>query len=233
MKPIKNIQAIARNNRYNLIFNECKKRAIKDILVGHHQDDVLENFMIRLLRGSGLRGLVSLDEINSNNQLNILRPLISLEKKDLIYISKKIFNEYIEDPSNKDENFKRIRVRNLLKSLEKEGLDKKKFLLTINNLKDSDKSIKFYVDKNIKENTSYLNKRSIILNQYFFSQSHEVIFRSLTKIIQTVGKKYYPVRGKNVDELIKKIRSNSLSKVTLGNCYVKILNQSVIISKET
>jgi tRNA(Ile)-lysidine synthase len=234
-KPFTNIQSKARIKRYSLLIRECKKNNIKHILLGHHLDDLFENFLIRILRGSGLNGLVSFDKETKykDNHTKILRPLLDLEKKDLIYLSDKVFGFFVQDPSNKDENFKRIRVRNLLKSLEKEGLDKKKFLLTINNLKDSDKSIKFYVDKNIKENTSYLNKRSIILNQYFFSQSHEVIFRSLTKIIQTVGKKYYPVRGKNVDELIKKIRSNSLSKVTLGNCYVKILNQSVIISKET
>ena len=198
-------------------------------------DDLFENFFIRILRGSGLNGLVSFDKETKykDNNTEILRPLLDIEKKELIYLSNKVFNFFVKDPSNKDKNFKRIRIRNLLRSLEKEGLDKKKFLLTINNLKDSDKSIKFYVDKNIKENTSILNKRYIILNQVFFNQSHEVIFRSLTKVIQTKGKKYYPVRGKSVNELIKKIKANSLSKVTLGNCFIEMINQSVIISKET
>ena len=87
---------------------------------------------------------------------------------------------------------------------EKEGLDKKKFILTINNLKDSDRSIKFYVDRNLKENAIFLKKKNTyILNQNFFDQSHEIIFRSLTKIIQKLGKKYYPVRGKSVNELMK------------------------------
>ena len=38
---------------------------INDILLGHHQDDLLENFFIRMLRGSGLKGLVSLDKKNT------------------------------------------------------------------------------------------------------------------------------------------------------------------------
>ena len=59
-----------------------------------------------------------------------------------------MFNFFVNDPFNKNQEFKRTRIRNLLQSLEKEGLDKKKLLLTINNLKDSDKSIKFYVDRN-------------------------------------------------------------------------------------
>ena len=72
-----------------------------------------------------------------------MRPLLDLEKKDLINLSKRIFNLFIKDPSNKDENFKRIRIRNLLSSLEKKVLIRKNYYLTINNLKDSDKSIKF------------------------------------------------------------------------------------------
>ena len=234
-KPIKNIQASARDKRYSLLTDECKKNKINKLLLGHHLDDLFENFLIRILRGSGLKGLVSLDKNTQykDNNLEILRPLINLEKKDLIHISKKVFNFYIEDPSNKSENFKRIRIRNLLSLLEKEGLDKKKLLLTINNLKDSDKSIQYYTKRNIEKNSIFFKKKNIlILNNDFFIQSHEVIFRSLTKVIQTIGQKYYPVRGKSISELIKKIESNSLTKVTLGSCFIEKINESILISKE-
>jgi len=234
-KPIANIQAMARNKRYSLLIQECKKNKIKYLLLGHHLDDLFENFLIRILRGSGLNGLISLNKNSKHkdNNTEILRPLLDFEKKDLTYLSKKIFNFFIEDPSNKNENFKRIRVRNLLNSLEKEGLDKKKFLLTINNLKDSDKSIKFYVEKNILKNSKFVKeKKNLILNKNFFNQSHEVIFRSLTQVIQIIGQKYYPVRGKSISRLIKKITSNSPTKVTLGSCLIEKINKSVLISKE-
>ena len=234
-KPSSNIQSVARDKRYSLLVKECKKNKIKYLLLGHHLDDLFENFLIRILRGSGLNGLISLNKHSNDkdNNTKILRPLLDLEKKDLTYLAKRIFNFFVEDPSNKNENFKRIRIRNLLSSLEKEGLDKKKFLLTINNLKDSDKSIKFYVDKNIKKNSTFFKEKKIlILNNFFFDQSHEVIFRSLTKVIQTIGQKYYPVRGKSIDELIKKIQSNSLTKVTLGSCFIEKINESVLISRE-
>ena len=234
-KPIANIQAMARNKRYSLLIQECKKNKIKYLLLGHHLDDLFENFLIRILRGSGLNGLISLNKNSKHkdNNTEILRPLLDFEKKDLTYLSKKIFNFFIQDPSNKNENFKRIRVRNLLNSLEKEGLDKKKFLLTINNLKDSDKSIKFYVEKNILKNSKFVKeKKNLILNKNFFNQSHEVIFRSLTQVIQIIGQKYYPVRGKSISRLIKKITSNSPTKVTLGSCLIEKINKSVLISKE-
>ena len=66
----------------------------------------------------------------------------------------------------------------------------------------------------------------------FFDQSHEIIFRSLTKLIQKIGKKYYPVRGKSINELIKKINKKSFTKVTLGGCFVERVNKTVLISQE-
>ena len=235
-KPTTNIQSKAREKRYSLLINECKKNKIKHILLGHHLDDLFENFFIRILRGSGLNGIVSLDKKTIYKDkvidIEILRPLLIFEKKDLIYLSREIFNFFVKDPSNKNENFKRIRIRNLLNSLKKEGLDKRKFLLTINNLKDSNKSIKFYVDKNIRKNSTFLKKNTIILNQKFFDQSHEVTFRSLTKIIQIIGKKYYPTRGKSINRLLKQIESNSFLKITLGGCFIEKINKSIVICKE-
>ena len=234
-KPSKNIQSEARIKRYSLLANECKKNNIKHLLLGHHIDDVFENFFIRLVRGSGLKGLISFSKNTKykNKNLNIVRPLLEVEKKDLLNISKKVFNFFVEDPSNINKDYKRTRIRNLLTSLAKEGLDKNKLKLTINNLKDSNESIKFYVNRNLENNTVFLKKNNIcILNDNFFNQSHEVIFRSLTTIIQKIGKNYYPVRGKSISKLIKGIKAKSFSKVTLGGCFIEKVNDTILISKE-
>ena len=74
-KPLKNIQSIARSKRYDLLVNKSKNFKIKNILLGHHLNDLLENFFIRILRGSGLNGLISLDNKTTSNQINFLRPL--------------------------------------------------------------------------------------------------------------------------------------------------------------
>ena len=234
-KPANNVQAVAREKRYQLLANECKRNKINNLLVGHHLDDVLENFIIRLTRGSGLKGLISFNKRTKykSENLKILRPLLDSNKEDLVFISKKVFKSYINDPSNRNEDFKRIRVRKLLQSLEKEGLDKNKLVLTINNLKDSDQSIKFYENKNMKENAIYLKeKKTCILKKEFFDQAHEVILRSLTTIIQTIGKKYYPTRGKSIDELINRINNKSFSKITLGGCFIERTNETILISEE-
>ncbi|WP_415290816.1 tRNA lysidine(34) synthetase TilS [Candidatus Pelagibacter sp. Uisw_136] len=234
-KPTRNIQSLAREVRYSLLAKECKKNNIKHLLLGHHSNDLFENFLIRVVRGSGLNGLVSFNKSvkYKNEELNILRPLLNLEKNDLIDISKIVFKFFIKDPSNINETYKRTRIRTLLESLEKEGLDLKKLKLTIDNLRDSDKSIKFYVKKNLKDNSvNFKKKDTCILNRNFFDQSHEVVFRSLTFIIQKIGKKYYPVRGKSINALINRITFKTFSKITLGGCFVESVNETILISRE-
>jgi len=232
-KPLKNIQSKARVKRYDLLTKNCEKFKITNILLGHHQDDLFENFFIRFSRGSGLKGLVSLDKKSKISNKNLIRPLINEKKEDLVHISKKVFNFYVQDPSNLDEKFQRIRIRKLINELQKDGLDKKKFLKTIKNLKHSNKVVDFYVQENLKKNTFFsVKKNNLILNKNFFEQPYEVIFRSFSDSLKIIGKKYNSVRGKKLDKIINQIEKNHLNKATLGGCIVEKVNQSVIISKE-
>jgi len=234
-KPKSNIQSIARNNRYHLLKKSCKKKLIRYLLVGHHIDDLYENFFIRLLRGSGLKGLSSFGEViqEKEDNLKILRPLIQFEKKELIYISKNVFNFFVQDPSNQNTFFQRIRVRKLISELSKEGFDKKKLNLTIKNLKSANYAINFYVEKNIQINAKFIKRKNIyILNKFFFHHPEEVIMRSISEILRHISKRYYSPRGKSILELISKIKSNKLKKTNIGNCYVQKTNETIIISEE-
>ncbi len=233
LKPKKNIQSVSRNKRYSLLIKNAKEQKIENILLGHHLDDLFENFFIRFLRGSGLNGLVSLDRKTQNDNINIIRPLLNISKKDLTFISSFIFGFYVEDPTNNDDKFKRIKIRNFLKQLENQGLDRDKFLLTIKNLKLANNTIGFYLKKNLKENVVFSQKeKTIILKKNFFNHSQEVIFRSFTEIVKLVGKKYYPTRGKKIENILKLIVAKTRFKVTLGGCIIKKVNETVIVSKE-
>jgi len=232
-KPKSNIQGIARNERYNLLKSACKRNSINILLIGHHIDDLYENFFIRLLRGSGLKGLSSFGEPIKEDNFFILRPLIKFYKDDLTYISKLVFNFYIQDPSNQDFFYQRSRIRKLIFDLSKEGFDKKKLDLTIKNLKIANDGIDFYVEKNVNENSKLIaDKKIYILNKHFFKQSEEVIFRSISSILKKISNRYYPPRGKSISNLILKINSKKIKKVTLGGCFVEKVNETVFISRE-
>ena len=59
------------------------------------------------------------------------------------------------------------------------------------------------------------------------------LFLDLFQIpLNLFGKKYYSPRGKKLDKIINNIQKNQLFKVTLGNCIIESINQTVIITKE-
>ena len=232
-KPLKNIQALSRKKRYDLLFSKCDSYKLNNILLGHHQDDLFENFFIRMLRGSGLKGLISLSNKTMINKKNLFRPLLDQKKEDLIFLSQNIFNFYIKDPTNDNEKYQRIKVRKLIEELQKNGLDKKKFLQTIKNLKSSNSIVDYYAKKNLKKNAFFSEKdKRLILNKNFFVQPYEVIFRCLSDSIKLVGQNYYPARGKKLEKIIKVMKNDDPFKLTLGGCIIEKVNQSVIITKE-
>ena len=232
-KPTKNIQSLARKKRYDLLFSKCKQLGINNLIIGHHLDDLFENFFIRMIRGSGLRGLVSLEKKTIIDKINLIRPLLNFNKKDLEFISNHVFNFFINDPSNKDIKYTRIRIRKLINEFRNNGLDKAKLFLTLKNLKKSNQALSFYVEKNKKLNSFfYKDKKELVLNENFFNQPYEVVFRSISDLIRLVGEKYNAVRGKKIDYILEKIRQNSLKKETLGRCMIKKVNQTVVIVKE-
>ena len=233
-KPKNNIQSISRDKRYKLLIDSANKLKIKNILLGHHLDDLFENFFIRILRGSGLNGLVSLDRETQRDKVTLIRPLLEFNKNDLIYLSNYVFGSYVNDPSNENDKFKRVKIRNFIKQLSSEGLDKEKLLLTVRNLKLANENIKHYVRENLEKNLTVLpNKNNVILKKNFFSHSNEVVFRSFTEVLKIVGKKYYPVRGKKIEKILQTIKVKKSFQSTLGGCMIKKVNETIIIVKET
>ena len=158
-KPSKVTQSKARNKRYELLYSRCNKLKIKNIILGHQIDDLFENFFIRMIRGTGLKGLVSFDEKTEINQINLIRPLLEFNKEDLIFISSYIFNFFVNDPTNDNNQHTRIRIRKIISEFKNNGLNKDKLFLTIKNLRSSNEAVSFYVQQNIALNTFFNEKK--------------------------------------------------------------------------
>tara|TARA_B100000965_G_C19502514_1_gene718119 strand:+ start:131 stop:1195 length:1065 start_codon:yes stop_codon:yes gene_type:complete len=237
-KNTKKTQSDSRDFRLKVFDNFCKTKKINTILLGHHFDDFQENFFIRLLRGSGLKGLVSFYNYRNSqrNNINVVRPLLDFSKEDLLYVTKNTFNFYIDDPSNKNFEYLRSRVRFMIDDLKKNGLDEKKFKMTFENLISSNKSIEFFVQKNINENSyirlSKSHNRRAFLSSEFFINTDEIILRSFTKILQDISDRYFPARGKSVSKIIDQIKQKTVLKTTVGGCVIEKIANSVVIYKE-
>ena len=232
--PKQNIQKKARDLRYLLISNYCLKNKIKFLATAHHEDDQIENFFIRLLRGSGLSGLSSMSiKTDYNNRLKIIKPFLYLKKSDLKYVTLKYFKTYIKDPSNKDEKFLRVRVRKYRRDMEREGLDTRKIIKTVDNLDSANQALNFYKKKSLHKHTSFLSKNRCSINKkIFFEEASEIIFKSFSDILSLVSGTYYPPRSKKIVNLIIRLKKDKFAKSTLGGCIVEVKDNFIFVSKE-
>ena len=235
-KPNANIQSVARQKRYEMLFNECKIYKINSILTAHHQDDIYETFFSRLLRGSGTEGLSSFLDFEKifnykGKEIIVARPLLEFGKKELVYVSKNVFNCYVEDPSNYMEKFQRVRIRKLISNLKIQGLDFHKLSLTLNNLASTNRAINELVNFNISNNV-IIKKNRHTVSSNFFIYPNEVIFRSLSNIFKILSKKNYPPRGRKMINLIDNLKKRNQFKATLGGIIVNKISNSVVLTRE-
>ncbi len=236
-KKVRGTQENARIARYSLLEKFCKRKKIRALFLAHNKDDLYENFFIRMLRGSGIRGLTSFSskENTINDNLKSYRPFLDLPKKTLYKVTNKTFGYYINDPSNSNKDFLRIRIRNILSSFLNEGFNKKKFNLTYCNLHSANETLKYYSNKNILNNTNFFTKNKkdcIIINRDFFKQPDEIVFRSLSNLISKINKNYYYIRGRKLINKIGEIRGSSFKKTTVGGCIIERVNNSTLIYLE-
>ncbi|HNC04145.1 MAG TPA: tRNA lysidine(34) synthetase TilS, partial [Agitococcus sp.] len=107
------LEDAARQARYQAINQEL---VIGDVLLlAHHQQDQAETFLLRLMRGSGAKGLAGMAVIASVpfNQLNIpaWRPLLTVNKSQILDYAQQRQLNWIEDDSNTDERLNRNYLR--------------------------------------------------------------------------------------------------------------------------
>ena len=103
------IEAQARQARYQA-FDQLMS-ADDGLLLAHHADDQAETILLRLMRGSGVRGLSSIPEQRQLGKGLLFRPLLSVPRWELEQYAEKNQLSWIEDPSNESLDFDRNYVR--------------------------------------------------------------------------------------------------------------------------
>lgn len=112
-----NLEERLRELRYRFFEKIRTQKSATLIAVAHHQDDQAETFLLRLLRGSGMRGLSAMQAKNGS----VVRPLIELSRADILRYLKERDITYHTDESNNESVFLRNRLRNeLIPLLEKQ-----------------------------------------------------------------------------------------------------------------
>jgi len=114
------LEQVARNLRYDFFFKVANTLKIKKIALAHTKDDVVETVLMRVIRGSGIQGLRGILPLIKLKGKTFIRPLIEIEKEEIIEWLKEKKIEYRVDSSNFEERFFRNKIRlNILPLLKK------------------------------------------------------------------------------------------------------------------
>jgi len=137
------IQERARNQRYRLLGYWAEERGLDALATAHHAEDQAETVLMRLARGSGVRGLAGMRprSVSPGVHIRLVRPLLGWRRAELEQVCSAAGVTPAADPSNQDERFERVRVRRALAALD--WLDAGAVAHSAANLADADAALEW------------------------------------------------------------------------------------------
>lgn len=119
--PQTGIEAAARHARYNFLTQVARKHQAKYLVTAHHNDDLLENILLKFIRSGNPQEMNSLKAVGQMRGVMLVRPLLSFSKRELLEYDKKHHLSFIEDQTNFEDDTLRNRLRHhVLPLLKKE-----------------------------------------------------------------------------------------------------------------
>jgi tRNA(Ile)-lysidine synthase len=166
-KPSTGLQEKARQARYRLLSAAAARAGAAHVLTAHTLDDQAETVLMRLVRGSGLAGLGGMGRVSPlpvherapalvapADQLLLLRPLLDVAKARLIATLKAAPIPFVDDPSNANPRFTRVRMRALMPALVGEGLGATRLALLARRMRRAEAALESAVDRAVADLSS-------------------------------------------------------------------------------
>jgi tRNA(Ile)-lysidine synthase len=214
-KPEAGIQAAARDARYRLMIEHCRAQGVLHLCLAHHLDDQVETRAMRAARQSGPAGLAGMSAIREWGGVRLLRPLLGIAKQQLQATLKVRGQGWIEDPSNRNPAFERVRLRekaldagspDAVPALHRAGLERQRL--------EAEAASRLCAGLRI-EDAGWASLDPAAL------QDHDLASAlALAWLLQTIGGTEYPIAPDRRAEALTQLRDLGPSGFTLGGCYV-------------
>ena len=219
-RVLKGQMSVARTNRYEKMFDYCKKNKIFHLFLAHHFDDNIETFLLRKIGGSNFEGLNCMKNISINGNIQVIRPLLSFSKKQILNYNKKNKLIFIEDPSNKNFKYSRSIVRQYIENdlkIRKNII--KDFNMIVNDYENYTKMIFYIINILIIK----ISSKNVFINKdIFLNLDIELKIKVIDILFKFLKNKNFKIRYKQIENIIK-VLNQPLSRPFISN--------NVIISK--
>ncbi|MEM8812795.1 MAG: tRNA lysidine(34) synthetase TilS, partial [Pseudomonadota bacterium] len=217
-KPTANLQAAARDARYRLLCEAAAQDGVRALVTAHHLDDQAETLLLRLARGSGLRGLAAMRASSAIGDLPLLRPFLEVPRQALEAFLLEAGVDWIDDPSNESSRFDRVRVRKLMPALGELGLTAERIGLAARGLDRARVAIDHYARKAAACTVQFHMSGFAALNwETLRKEPDEVTLRVVGELIQAVACASHPPGLAALERLASDLDTGTVGR-TLGDC---------------
>jgi tRNA(Ile)-lysidine synthase len=238
-KPKSGLQDAARAARYRLIADYARAHALAAVCVAHTADDQAETFLMRLAHGSGVDGLAGIATISrrqeKNQDLMLVRPLLGVRKAALVATLKAADITWVDDPSNHDAAFERIRVRNAAPVLHEIGLDAEAIGLTAKRLARASAALDLATTHWL-DDASMFTGCALGYSRFdlvrWQAAPEELRVRALALLLAVIGGQEGPIGMGQIESLVARLQDADPKGATLGRCVLAIAGHAVTIVRE-
>lgn len=205
----------AREARFDLFSNWYRKNKCDALILAHTADDQMENFILSFLRGSGLKGLQGMKIVQQIYDMTIIRPFLETRRIDIENYLIENSENWIEDPSNKNLKYQRVRIREFLKY--ELALTPRKLWKTVENMQDDYRIIEEIINA-LCAKFCFQDSYWVVEREIFLSNEKSIATRALEKILQRIVGKH-SFRYSSLEIIYNNILISKTS--TLAGCIIR------------
>jgi tRNA(Ile)-lysidine synthase len=229
--PRSGIQAAARAGRYALLEAWCRAHFVLHLVLGHQREDQAETVKMRTARGSGLDGLSGMACLSERRAVRLLRPLLANARADLRDFLVARGQAWIEDPSNRNPAFTRVRVRSAL-GRASPGSSDAHLAATAARL-GTQRALREAEDARHLARAFDLHPAGFAwLDRQAFAGAEALGAPALGAILAMVSGSHYPPRGERIERLRRELAAGLTEGRTLGGCLVLPRRGRILVCRE-
>jgi tRNA(Ile)-lysidine synthase len=239
-KPTGGIQNAARDARYQLLGELAASLSERPIAIvtAHTEDDQAETLLMRLARGSGVDGLAAMCDIRETGHgeegILLARPLLRVPGARLRETLTSAGSSWIEDPSNEEDRFERVRVRKAREALGGLGLTNDKLALSARRLTRAKDALEAAAKDLGRAGGLDLNGGMFASFDAatWSSAPEEVRLRLLGRLINSFGGQEEPVNLGQLEGLVASMPAESFEGATLGGAVIARHKAAFLVYRE-
>lgn len=225
-----NLLASARDARYDLMTEWARTHDIPAIALGHTADDQAETVLMRLARSAGVDGLSGIPSRRLVRGIALVRPFLSLSRETLRSYLMDLGQTWIDDPTNEDPKYERVRLRAAARQLADLGLTAQALADVAGNMADARDALDWYTFLAARD-TVQLEAGDVRIDlRRFRTTPDEIARRLLVHALRWVGGGPYTPRRDAVRDTLTAIRLGKTA--TLHGCTLLNCAQQVWICRE-